>query len=162
MVSQCGSGCNERSWRVNATTIYDSVIYNVRMSQKLVTKIKIGTWQENPTQEFDDGSKIAHAIVRLTEGRDGLISGHMESVLYYRQDGTSSYVTLLRLEGELDGRAGSFVAMGDGAYDGTSADGIMKIVSGTGDLDTISGTIGGESTHADYPHMPLVIEYDLS
>jgi uncharacterized protein DUF3224 len=129
---------------------------------KLVTTIAIDDWQESPTQEFGDGTKICHAVVRLSKGRDGLTGGHMESVLHYREDGTSNYVTVLRLEGTLDGRAGSFVAIGDGVYDGTSAGGTMRIVSGSGELGTISGTVGGESTHDDYPQMPLVIEYDLS
>lgn len=136
-------------------------MYTPGMTEKLVTTIKIDDWQESPTREFDDGTKISHAVVRLTEGRDGLTAGHMESVLYYRQDGSSRYTTLLRLEGELGGRAGSFVAVGDGSYDGTTAGGVMRIVSGSGDLETVSGTIGGDATHADYPQMPLVIEYDL-
>lgn len=137
-------------------------MYTAGMTEKLVTTIKIDDWQENPTQEFDDGTKICHAVVRLTDGRDGLTGGHMESVLHYRADGTSSYVTLLRLEGALGGRVGSFVAIGDGVYDGTLAGGTMRIVSGSGDLATISGTIGGDSTHDDYPQMPLVIVYDVS
>ena len=131
------------------------------MTKKLSTAIKIDDWQEKPTQEFDDGTRMAHAAVRLDHGRDGLTSGYMESVLYYREDGTSSYVSLLRLEGELEGKKGSFVAIGHGQYDGTSAQGAMQIVSGTGDLKTITGTVGGDSTHDDYPLMPLVIEYEL-
>ena len=37
----------------------------------------------------------------------------------------------------------------------------MHIVEGTGDLAGITGTLESSSTHADYPNMPLVVEYDL-
>jgi hypothetical protein len=131
------------------------------MNERLETTIRIDSWDEQPTQEFDDGTKVAHAVVRLTDGNDGIRTGHMESVLYYRADGTSSYVSLIRLEGELGGKSGAFTALGEGAYDGTTAGGSLRIVGGTGDLEGISGTVGGDSTHDDYPNMPLVIEYDL-
>lgn len=132
------------------------------MTTSLTTRILIDDWNESATRDFDDGTKTAHAVVRLGEGQDGLTSGHMESVLYYRPDGSSAYVTVLRVEGELDGRRGAFVAVGDGEYDGTTASGSMRIVSGTGDLKAITGTVSGDSTHDDYPHMPLVIEYDFA
>ena len=76
-------------------------------------------------------------------------------------DGTSEYVGLIRLEGELDGRSGAFTAIGEGAYDGTTASSTMRIVDGTGDLAGISGTVSSSSTQDDYPNMPLVIEYSL-
>lgn len=136
-------------------------MYDPEMSKTVVATIRIDDWQEQATREFDDGTKIAHAVVRLAEGTDGLSSGHMESVLYYHEDGTSSYVTLLRIQGELGGKAGSFVALGDGEYNGITADGTMRIVGGSGDLEGISGTVGGKSTHDDYPNMPLLIEYEL-
>lgn len=131
------------------------------MSETLAATIRIDDWDEQPTRMFEDGTKICHAVVRLAEGTGGLSSGHMESVLYYREDGTSSYVTVLRLEGELGSRAGSFVAIGDGEYDGTSAGGAMRIVGGSQGLEGISGTVSGDSTHDDYPNMPLQIEYEL-
>ena len=131
------------------------------MSETVKATIKIDDWNEQPTRTFDDGTKICHAVVRLADGTDGLSSGHMESVLYYREDGTSNYVSVLRLAGELDGKPGSFVAIGDGEYDGKSAGGTMRIVDGTDGLAGISGTVSGDSTHDDYPNMPLLIEYDL-
>jgi hypothetical protein len=127
----------------------------------LTTTITIDNWDEQPTREGDDGTKVTHAVVRLTEGKDGLSSGHMESVLYYAPDGTSSFVSLLRLEGELGGRAGAFTAIGEGTYDGTTASGAMRIIGGTGGLEGIRGTVRSDSTHEDYPHMPLVIDYAL-
>lgn len=132
------------------------------MTNTIETTIKIEGWDEQPTQEFDDGTKVAHAVVTLTEGNDGLLAGHMESVLYYTADGTSTYAGAIRLEAELDGRKGAFTAVGEGGYDGTTASSTMQIVEGTGDLAGITGTVSSSSTREDYPNMPLVIAYEIS
>src|SRR4051812_24751223 len=105
------------------------------MTTKLETTIKIDRWDDKPSAEYDDGTKVAHAVVSLTDGKDGLASGHLESVLYYGADGTSSYVGVLHVDGELDGRSGSFTALGHGEYDGTTASSTMPIIGGTGELD---------------------------
>ena len=131
------------------------------MTETLTTTIKIDNWDEQPTQEHDDGTKTAHAVVTLTEGNHGLRSGLLESVLHYGSDGTSEYAGLIRLEAELDGKSGAFTAIGEGTYDGTTASSTMRIVDGTGDLAGISGTVSSSSTQDDYPNMPLVVDYEL-
>jgi hypothetical protein len=131
------------------------------MPARIETTIKIDDWDEKPSAEYDDGTKLAHAVVTLVDGNDGLRTGHLESVLYYAADGTSTYVGAIHLDAVLDGRSGSFTAIGEGEYDGTTANSTMRIVEGTGDLTGISGTVSSSSTHADYPNMPLVIDYEL-
>jgi len=37
------------------------------MTETLTTTIKIDNWDEQPTQEHDDGTKTAHAVVTLTD-----------------------------------------------------------------------------------------------
>ncbi len=130
----------------------------------LVTKLRIGDWDESALEELGDGRKITRAQVRLEDGADGLESGSASMLAYYRPDGTSDYVTMLRLSGRLDGREGTFALRGDGAYDGTTASGRMTVIpgSGTGGLDGISGSCVSESTHADYPYMPLTLTYELT
>jgi hypothetical protein len=132
------------------------------MSNKIETTIKIDSWDEKATAEHDDGTKVAHAVVSLVEGNDGLRSGHLESVLHYAADGTSSYAGLIRLEAELDGKVGAFTAIGEGSYDGTTASSRMRIVDGTGDLAGITGTVSSSSTQEDYPDMPVVVDYELA
>ncbi len=82
---------------------------------------------------------------------------------FYRPDGTSDYVTVLRLSGRLDRREGTFALRGDGSFDGTTASGRMTIIpgSGRGGLAGISGSCVSESTHSDYPFMPLTLTYQL-
>ena len=41
------------------------------MTETLTTTIKIDNWDEQPTQEHDDGTKTAHAVVTLIDGNDG-------------------------------------------------------------------------------------------
>jgi len=130
----------------------------------LATKLRIASWDEAPTQDLDDGGRVTRATVALADGVDGLDAGTFESVMYYRPDGTSNYVTVMHLTGTLDGRSGSFVLTGEGTYDGTTASGTCEIVpgSGTKDLAGITGTCTSASTHADYPYMPLSLTYDLT
>ena len=134
------------------------------MAVTLTTKMRIASWDESPVEEFGDGSKLTRAQVRLSGGGEGLTSGSMAMLAYYRPDGTSSFVTVMRLTGVLDGRAGSFVLRGEGAFDGTTASGRMTVVagSGTGGLAGLSGACESVSTHADYPFMPLTLAYDLT
>jgi hypothetical protein len=130
----------------------------------LTTKMRIASWDESPVEESDDGSKLTRAQVQLSDGEQGLTSGSAGMLAYYRPDGTSSYVTVMRLTGILDGRAGSFVLRGEGTFDGTTASGRMTVVtgSGTGGLAGITGTCESVSTHADYPFMPLTLAYELA
>lgn len=134
------------------------------MAVTLTTKMRIASWDETPVEEFDDGSKLTRAQVRLSDGADGLASGSMGMLAYYRPDGTSSFVTVMRLTGILDGRAGSFALRGEGAFDGTTASGRMTVVAGSGTrgLAGIGGTCESVSTHADYPFMPLTLAYELA
>lgn len=133
------------------------------MTKTMETKLEIKSWDEKPYRELDDGRKFAKADVVLAGTGDGLESGTFESVLFYRPDGTSSYVALMYVTGALDGRSGSFVLEGQGTYDGKTARGRFVVVdgSGTGQLAGLSGTAESASTHEDYPFMPLTIEYDL-
>jgi hypothetical protein len=126
--------------------------------------MRIASWDESPVEEFGDGSKLTRALVQLSDGKDALESGSSTMLAYYRPDGTSSYVTMMRLTANLDGRAGSFALRGEGDYDGTTASGRMTVVpgSGTGGLSGISGSCESVSTHADYPFMPLKLTYELA
>ncbi|GAA1846159.1 DUF3224 domain-containing protein [Asanoa iriomotensis] len=134
------------------------------MTEIMETKLEITSWDEKPYREFDDGRKFSRAEVTLAGTGDGLTAGSFESLLYYRADGTSDYVSIMEITGTLSGRTGSFVLQGAGTYDATTARVATTIVagSGTGELAGISGSAESVSTHADYPHMPLTIRYELA
>ncbi len=133
------------------------------MNGTLQTKLKIASWDERPYRELADGSKFSRADIVLADGADGIAGGVSEALLYYRPDGTSSYVMLMSLTANLGGRAGTFVLRGEGSYDGTTARVALSVIDGsqTGDLAGLSGTIESVSAHADYPFMPLTVSYTI-
>ncbi len=132
------------------------------MTKKLETRLEIKSWDEKPYRELADGRKFTRAEVQLAGGADGLESGAFDALMYYRADGTGTYVTLMSLSATLDGRTGDVVLQGEGTYDGTSARIGYHVVEATGGLAGLTGTGESVSTHADYPHMPLTLAYDLS
>ena len=134
------------------------------MSQHLETRFEIKSWDERPYRELDDTGKFTKADVELAASGGGLeAKAFFESLMCYLSDGTSSYVSLLHVAGRIGDRAGSFTLQGNGTYDGTTAQTDFTVVpnSGSGDLAGISGTAVSISTHADYPYMPLTLDYDL-
>jgi hypothetical protein len=129
----------------------------------LETKLHIDSWNEEPYRELADGQKWTRAEVTLT-GDGDLASGSFESLMYYRPDGTGTYVMLMHLTGTLDGRSGSLVLQGSGTYEGKTARVTSTVVpgSGTGGLAGITGSAESVSTSADYPNMPLTLRYELA
>jgi hypothetical protein len=110
-----------------------------------------------------DGCKITRASVSLSGHGDALSAATFDAVMFYRPDGTSSYVSIMQVTGALQGREGGFVLQGDGTFDGTTASGRSTVVSGSGSgkLAGLTGTARSDSTHDDYPFMPLTLDYDL-
>lgn len=131
------------------------------MSEILETKLTIENWDEKPYRELPDGTKFTRAEVVLS-GTD-VTAATFDALMFYRADGTSSYVTVMRVEATLGGRTGTFVLRGEGAFDGTTAHGTSEIVTGSGTdgLAGIAGTAESVSTHADYPFMPLTVTYTM-
>ena len=129
------------------------------------TRLDIKSWDENPYRELPDGTKFARAEVTLAADAAGadtaLTEGSFEALLYYKADGTSTYVTLMSLTGTVEGRSGRLVLAGDGGYDGKTARMRAAVIEATGDLAGLTGTVVSESTHEDYPHMPLTLTYEL-
>src|SRR5437867_10304791 len=101
------------------------------MSKIVETKLRIESWDEKPYREEPDGSKFTRAEVVLTGTGGELTSGSFEALMYYRPDGTGTYLTLMRLTGTLDGRSGSFVLQGSGGDDSTSARSEPRVGAGS-------------------------------
>ena len=125
--------------------------------------LRLTAWDEKPVSEFEDGSKITRADVTLADGDHGVESGRFASVMFYRPDGTSHYAIVMRLVATLDDRTGTFALSGEGYFDDTTASYAATVVpdSATGQLVGITGACTSDSTHADYPFMPLVVTYEL-
>ena len=109
------------------------------------TRLDIKSWDENPYRELSDGTKFARAEVTLAADAAGaetaLTEGNFEALLYYKADGTSTYVTLMSLTGTVEGRSGRLVLAGDGSYDGMRARVRADVIEATGDLAGLTGTV---------------------
>lgn len=137
--------------------------YYLGMAKTLETTLEITGWDEQSYEDIEGGAKCTRAEVTLKPGPDGLGPATSQSLMYYRPDGTSSLVSLMRVSGTIDGRSGSFVLLGQGSYDATTAlvESVVVEGSGTGELAGISGTAVSRSTKDDYPNMPLTLVYDI-
>ena len=133
------------------------------MADTVETRLKIDSWDEKPYRELSDGRKFTRAEVALSGSGDELESATFDGLMFYRADGTSSYVTLMHINATLGGRSGTFVLQGHGSFDGTTARGESTVVagSGTAGLVAITGIAESASTHEDYPFMPLTLRYEL-
>jgi len=133
------------------------------MTDTLETRLEITSWVEETVHEMADGSKITRASVSLSGDGDAVSAATFDAVMFYRPEGTSSYVSIMQVTGALQGREGGFVLQGDGTFDGTTASGRSTVVSGSGSgkLAALTGTARSDSTHDDYPFMPLTLDYDL-
>jgi hypothetical protein len=126
--------------------MYDSVIYRGGMTTTLETKLEIKSWDEKPYRELPDGTRWTRAEVTLAGTSDQLAEGSFESLMYYRADGTSTYVSLMSLTG---------------TFDGTTARSESRVIEATGGLTGLTGTATSSSTHADYPYMPFTLTYEI-
>ena len=135
-------------------------IMTTTAEQTLQTTLEIKSWDEQPYREFDDGRKFTRAEVALGNNK-GIESAAFEALMFYRPDGTSTYVSLMQISATFDGKSGSFVLQGSGEYDGTTAAGEYRIVAGEDGLVGISGTLTSSSTQQDYPNLPVTLTYRL-
>lgn len=130
----------------------------------LHAKFEIKSWDEAPYRELPDGQKLARASVALVgAGPGNETEADLTMLLHYGADGTSTYLSLMSVQGTLNERTGSFALTGTGAYDGTHARGEFTVVpgSGTGEFAGIAGAGTSVSTHSDYPYLPLTLDYRL-
>lgn len=138
--------------------------YDAGMTTRVETKFRIDSWDEQPYRKLDDTRKFARAEVRLSSAdQDVEASATWEMLLYYPTDGISSYTGLLHLSGRLGERTGEVVLQVTGEFDGTRARCDLTVVpgSGTGGLAGIRGSGVSVSTHADYPFMPVTLDYEV-
>ena len=126
---------------------------------RLNGSFQVTGWDEKPYHESADG-KLTLAVVAQTFSGGVAGQGDSRWLMSYRADGTARFVGLQRVEGEVEGRRGSFVLETAGDFDGKKATWTATVVagSGTGELSGLqgSGRFGAE-------HGPeATFELDLS
>jgi hypothetical protein len=108
-------------------------------------------WDENTVNQISPVKKITKASVLLDFGKDGEISGtaSVEWLMFYKHadekdqhNSSATFVGLMRFEGKLNGKSGSFVMEDRGTFDNGALKASLTILSGsgTGEFETITGT----------------------
>lgn len=133
------------------------------MSTHAAAVFEVKTWDERPYQEIEGGSKLTRASV--TKSYRGDITGDAtsESLMFYRADGTAAFTGLECVVGAIGGRAGSFVLQVTGTYRDQKATCDCAVIpdSGTGELAGLRGVGQYVATHADYPNVPITLDYSI-
>ncbi len=133
------------------------------MTTHATGKFEIKSWDEAPYLELGDGRKFTRTSVVQLVGGDVQGESTSEMLMYYRPDGTASYVGFAHVAGRIGDAEGSFVLRSSGEYDGTTARSTSEVVpgSGTGGLADLRGSGESASPHADYPFAPFTLDYEL-
>jgi len=122
---------------------------------------QLTSWDENTYEELEGKSKLTRA--RMTQDFSGDLEakGTWDSLMYYREDGTATFVGFERFVGRIGSRSGSFVVETIGTFDGNEARTAWSVVAGSG-TDDLQG-LRGEGT-AVAPHGPngsFSLDYDF-
>jgi Protein of unknown function (DUF3224) len=101
---------------------------------------RVASWDEAACQESQD-RRLTRASV--SQAFEGGISGEgsAEWLMAYNQDGTARFVGFQVVEGELEGRRGTFVMETAGEFDGQVARWQASVLPGsqTGELQELDG-----------------------
>ena len=129
------------------------------MTARASGTFKVGSWDEKPVLTLDGGGKLTRATIGGSYSGDLEGESISENVMWYRADGTATYVGLERIEARIGGRSGSFVWSNNGTYEGGVARSTLSVVpgSGTGELAGLSGEGRFEATHG--PEGKFDLEY---
>ena len=120
---------------------------------------KIVSWDEEPFDEPECGSKLTRAHVKKSFEGDLSGTGNLMYVMTYL-DGGASFSGFEKVAGSLGGRTGTFVLRHTGSYDGEKATTECEVVpgSGTDELAGLSGTGRFSAGHAEEHEMTLDYE----
>jgi hypothetical protein len=115
-------------------------------------------WDENDVEVLDEG-KITRASVQQSFSGDLAGDGNIDWVMYYRPDGTASYVGVYRIAGTLGERSGTVVIETTGAFEDGVARGDWRVLGGTGELAGVRGT--GRFEAPTGPNGSYELDYEL-
>jgi len=133
------------------------------MSTRATGRYEVKTWDEKPYHEVSGLPRLTRASV--TESFQGDIEGDgtAEYLMIYRDDGPASFVRVERVIGRIGSRSGSFVLQGTGSYDHATrtAECSWFVVpnTGTGELCGLRGAGGFVAKRAEYPNVPVTLDY---
>jgi hypothetical protein len=127
----------------------------------------IKKWIEETYSQISSDSKMTKASVEFDFGGEIKGLGFVEYLMFYRHfdandphKSSASYVGLIRFEGMLGKRSGSFVMEDHGTFQDGAANSRVTIVVGSG-REGLSGVSGTGSYRADKGRCSFQLEYDI-
>ena len=122
-------------------------------------RFQVASWDESPYEERE-GRRLTRATV--TQHFEGDIAGEGSAqwLMAYQPNGTARFVGLQLVDGEIDGRRGTFVLETAGEFDGSVARWEASVVSGssTGELVELAGRGRFEAPHGSQASYELELE----
>jgi hypothetical protein len=126
-------------------------------------------WDEKTLDQISATKKITKASVILSFGEEGEIAGNatVEWLMFYKyadekdqHNSSATFVGLIRFDGKLNGKSGSFVMEDRGTFDSGALNADLAILggSGTGDFDGITGNAKYNTSSTG---ITFEIEYEL-
>lgn len=105
---------------------------------ELSATFEVLSWEETEWSKTPKLSEV-RTTYRYTGDFEGV--GELRMQLAYRPEGSCEFVGVERLEGHLEGRAGSFVLLHRGSYGALRADVRVQVLegAGTGELAQLAG-----------------------
>ncbi len=113
-------------------------------------------WQEETIQQIPPNMKMTKASVEFALRGEIEGTAAVEYLMFYtgldpkdQHKSTASYIGLMRIEGKISGKSGSFALRDQGTFAAGIAKSSLKIIegSGTGDFQRIKGSARYEASH---------------
>ncbi len=122
---------------------------------KATATFSVKKWEESTLQQISPTMKTTRASVEYELKGDIECKATVEYLMFYshadqkdQHNSTAAYIGLIRLDGKLNGRSGSFVMKDDGAFKGGAAESTLTIFEGSG-TDELKDIRGRGSYRAD-------------
>ena len=135
------------------------------MKAKATYKVK--KWEEHPYHETSPEIRMTKASVEYGFSGDLEGTGSVEYLMFYshfdpkdQHIATASYVALIRFQGSLGKKSGSFVMIDNGAFGAGTANSILRIAEGSG-TGMLRGITGTGMYRANQEGLHFELEYDL-
>jgi Protein of unknown function (DUF3224) len=110
------------------------------MARRLTATFEVESWDEQPFDSREDGSKVTSAKVTRRYGGDIEGTSATEWLMAYQPDGTAAFVGMERIEGTFDGKRGTLVVQHVGKFENGAATAALTVLTGTDELEGASGS----------------------
>lgn len=100
---------------------------------------EVTNWDESPFDDCDGVGKLTEALV--SKKYTGTIEGTSLTkwLMAYAPDGTATFVGIERIRASVGGKDGTVVLVHDGEFADGVATGTLRVLSGTDELEAVTG-----------------------